>query len=220
MAMSRQGLIQRWKKHILIVVLLVAAIIAASYYVYGLLDTGKLSPIALLVVAAAISIGLPMLRSNFFPSRRDCETEYAFHEQRLEKEITQVISEGIGQEALNQIFAAPGQYRDAAEEAIGRMLVRDDTVRHPEVHFALLIALSRYHEKSGDPASGIPVLRKALEIKPQHFVARMHLAGNYEWLGEAAEARRQYETLLENPHNLSAAMKKIVAAKIKTPLNN
>ena len=218
--MPGQGLIQRWKKRIIIGVILVAAIIAASYYVYGLLDTGQFSPIALLVVAAVISIGLPMLRSNFFPSRRDCETEYAFHEQRLGKEITQAISEGIGQEALNQIFAAPGQYRDTAEEAIDRMLAWDDSARHPEVRFALLMALSRYHEKRGDPASGIPALRKALAIKPQHFVARMHLAGNYEWLGRAEEARRQYETLLENPQNLSAAMKKIVAAKIKSLLNN
>ena len=101
--MSEQAFIQRWKKRIVIAVLLAAALIATSYYVYGMLNTGKLNPIALLAVAAVISIGLPMLRSNFFPSRRDCETEYAFHEQRLEKEIMQALNDGIGQ-AANRIF--------------------------------------------------------------------------------------------------------------------
>jgi tetratricopeptide (TPR) repeat protein len=217
--MSEQGFIQRWKKHIVITVIMVAALVAASYYIYGMLDTGELNPVALLVVAAVIAIGIPMLRSNFFPSRRDCESEYAFHEQRLEKEITQAIDTGLGQEALNRIFYAPGHFQEAAEETIGQMLTRDDRIRDHEVQFALLMALARYYEKTGDPASAIPVLRDALGIKPQHFVAGMHLAGNYEWAGATDEARQQYETLLENPEDLSTAMKKLVTAKIKTLLS-
>ena len=55
--MSEQGFIQRWKKHIVIAVTLVAALIAASYYVYGMLDTGQLNPVALLVVAVTDVLG-------------------------------------------------------------------------------------------------------------------------------------------------------------------
>ena len=207
--MSEQAFIQRWKKRIVIAVLLAAALIATSYYVYGMLNTGKLTPIALLAVAAVISIGLPMLRSNFFPSRRDCETEYAFHEQRLEKEIMQALNDGIGP-AANRIFSAPGQYREAADDTIGAMLARGDLTRNPDVHFALLMALARYNEKIGDPSSGIPVLQKALELKPQHFVARMHLAGNYEWIGAVEEARQQYCQLLDDRQTLSRGMQKLV----------
>lgn len=208
-------LLLRWKKPIVIAVALVAVVIGASYSIFGLLDAGKLNPVVLLILAAVISIGLPMLRSNFFPSRRDCETEYAFHEQRLEKEITQSITNGIGQDALNRIFSAPGRYREAADERIDNMLARDETIRNPELRFALLMALARYNEKNGDPESGIHVLRSALKIKPQHFVARMHLAGNYEWIGASEEALRQYQALLDDPQNLSVGMKKLVVSRRK-----
>jgi len=203
----------RWKKPIVIVVVLVAVVIAASYSIFGLLDAGKLNPVALLILAAVISIGLPMLRSNFFPSRRDCETEYAFHEQRLEKEITQSITDGIGPNALNRIFSAPGHYRDAANERINHMLESEEALHNPELRFALLMALARYEEKIGDPEAGIPVLRSALKIKPQHFVARMHLAGNYEWIGASDEALRQYQELLDEPQNLTVGMKKLVVLR-------
>ena len=64
--------------------------------------------------------------------------------------------------------------------------------------------------RSGDPASGIPVLQKALKLKPQHFVARMHLAGNYEWIGAVEEARQQYCQLLDDRQTLSRGMQKLV----------
>jgi Flp pilus assembly protein TadD len=121
---------------------------------------------------------------------------------------------------LNHIFSSPGHFQEAAQETIGQMLTREDMIRDHEVQFALLMALARYYEKSGDPESAIPVLRDALEIRPQHFVARMHLAGTYEWADATDEARQQYETLLENPPHLSSAMKKLVAVKIKALLND
>jgi hypothetical protein len=44
----------------------------------------------------------------------------------------------------------------------------------------------------------------------------MHLAGNYEWIGSPEDARRHYRILLEHPETLSGAMKKLVAANLKT----
>jgi len=205
----------RWKKPIMIVVVLVAVVIAASYAIFRLLDAGQLNPVVLLILAAVISIGLPMLRSNFFPSRRDCETEYAFHEQRLEKEIIQSITNRIGQDALNRIFSAPGHYRDGADDIIDHMLKHEKARSDPEMRFALLMAQARYYEKIGDPESGISILRNALRIKPQHFVARMHLAGNYEWIGAQEKALRQYRELLDESQNISKGMKKLVVLRRK-----
>ena len=204
-----------WKKWIVAGLVLLGALGGTSYFVYSLLDTGKLPPLALLAVAAVISIVFPMLRSNLFPSRRDCETEFGFHEQRLESEITHIIEEGLGPEALNRIFAGPGQFREAANHAIEQMLAREEMAQTPDLHFALLVALGRFYAKSGQPESALPTLQAALAIKPQHFIARMHLAGNYEWIGAAEDARQHYEILLKDPRDLSLAMKKLVAAKIK-----
>lgn len=209
-----------WKKWIIAGLALLAALGGVSYFVYSLLDAGKLPPLALLAVAAMISIGLPMLRSNLFPSRRDWETEFAFHEQRLESEITQSIDQGLGPEALNRIFTAPGQFRDAANHAIEQMLAQEEVDQTPGLHFALLVALGRFYSKSGQPESALPALQAALSIKPRHFIARMHLAGNCEWIGAVEEARQHYEFLLQDPRDLSAAMKRLVAAKIKAMGDN
>lgn len=206
---------RRLKKLVIIVLAIFAALVGASYLVYNLLQSGRMPPMALLVLAAVISIAIPMIRSNFFPSDRDCAAEYAFHEQRLEKEILQHISDSLGPDTLNRLFSQPDQYRASAGDHLEQLLTQENVRQNPDLHFALLLSLARFHEKNGTPPSSIAPLINALEIKPQQFVARMHLAGNYEWVGAAEEARRQYRILLEHPEMLSGAMKKLVAANLK-----
>ncbi len=205
---------RRLKKLVIIVLAIFAALVVASYLVYSLLQSGRMPPMALLVLAAVISIAIPMIRSNFFPSDRDCAAEYAFHEQRLEKEILQHISDSLGPDTLNRLFSQPDQYRASAGDHLEQLLTQENVRQNPDLHFALLLSLARFHEKNGTPPSSIALLINALEIKPQQFVARMHLAGNYEWVGAAEEARRQYRILLEHPEMLSGAMKKLVAANL------
>jgi tetratricopeptide (TPR) repeat protein len=212
--MAEEEKIRRLKKLAIIAMVIVAALVGASYLVYGLLQSGRVHPLALLVLAAVISIAIPMIRNNFFPSDRDCATEYAFHEKRLEKEIIQQISDTLGPDTLNHLFSQPDQYRTSAGKHVEQLLAQDNVRQNPDLHFTLLLSLARFHEKNGDPQSSIPLIKAALAIKPQQFVARMHLAGNYEWIGAAEEARRQYRTLLEHPETLSGAMKKMVAARI------
>lgn len=206
---------RRLKKLVIIVLAIFAALVVASYLVYSLLQSGRMPPMALLVLAAVISIAIPMIRSNFFPSDRDCAAEYAFHEQRLEKEILQHISDSLGPDTLNRLFSQPDQYRASAGDHLEQLLTQENVRQNPDLHFALLLSLARFHEKNGTHPSSIALLINALEIKPQQFVARMHLAGNYEWVGAAEEARRQYRILLEHPEMLSGAMKKLVAANLK-----
>jgi len=206
---------RRLKKLVIIVLAIFAALVVASYLVYSLLQSGRMPPMALLVLAAVISIAIPMIRSNFFPSDRDCAAEYAFHEQRLEKEILQHISDSLGPDTLNRLFSQPDQYRASAGDHLEQLLTQENVRQNPDLHFALLLSLARFHEKNGTHPSSIELLINALEIKPQQFVARMHLAGNYEWVGAAEEARRQYRILLEHPEMLSGAMKKLVAANLK-----
>jgi tetratricopeptide (TPR) repeat protein len=206
---------RRLKKLVIIVIAIFAALVGASYLVYRLLQSGHMPPMALLVLAAVISIGIPMIRSNFFPSDRDCATEYAFHEQRLEKEMLQHISDSLGPDSLNDLFSQPDQYRASAGDHLEQLLTQENVPQNPDLHFALLLSLARFHEKNGTPRSSIALLKAALEIKPQQFVARMHLAGNYEWIGETEEACRHYRILLDHPETLSGAMKKLVATHLK-----
>ncbi len=206
---------RRLKKLIVMAFAILAALVGASYLVYSLLASGRMHPLGMLLLAAVISIAIPMIRSNFFPSDRDCATEYAFHEQRLEKEIIQQVSDTLGPDALNRLFSQPDHYRASAGEYVEQLLEQEDVRQNPDLHFALLMSLARFHEKNGDPQSSIPLIKTALAIRPQHFVARMHLAGNYEWIGSPEDARRHYRLLLEHPETLSGAMKKMVAVRIK-----
>jgi hypothetical protein len=212
--MAEEENILRLKRLVIIALVIFAALVGASYLIYNLLHSGWMHPLALLVLAAVISIAIPMIRSNFFPSDRDCATEYDFHEQRLAKEIVQQISDTLGTDTLNRLFSQPDQYRASAGEHIEALLGQDHIRQNPDLHFSLLLSLARFHEKNGDPRSSIPLINAALAIKPQQFVARMHLAGNYEWIGAAEDARRQYGALLEHPETLSRAMKKLVTARI------
>ena len=216
--MTGEGTKNRWKWVLGIAAVLFAALVGASYLVCDLLQSGRMHPLILLILAAVISIAIPMIRTNFFPSNKDCEAEYTFHEQRLEKEITDHISASLGQDAYGRVFSPAGPFRDSADDAIKKMLAKNDFNKNPDLHFTLLVTLARYYEKSGDPQAGIQALETALEIKPQHFIARMHLAGNYEWIGAGEEAGREYRKLLEHPEVLSRAMKKLVAAKHKATM--
>ena len=214
--MTEEEKLRRLKKLAIIAIAIFIALVGASYLVYNLLHSGRMDPMALLLLAAVISITIPMIRPNFFPSDRDCATEYAFHEQRLQKEIIQQISDSLGTDTLNRLFSQPDQYRASAGEHIEALLGQDNVRQNPDLHFALLLSLARFYEKNGDPRSSIPLINAALAIKPQQVVARMHLAGNYEWIGAAEDAHRQYRTLLEHPETLSRAMKKLVTARIKS----
>jgi len=206
---------RRWIKRGITAIVVLAALIAASYFVFRLLDSGRLNPIALLIPAAVLFIAIPMVRANFFPTRRDLETEYAFHERRLEKAIEDQVIGTLGREAWLEIFKAPGHYREAAAENLQKLLAREATQNDPHLHSALLLVLARFFEKTGNPEAALPSLTAALEIAPRHFIARMHLAGTYEWIGADEKALEHYQKLLDHPQELSVAMRKLVAAKIK-----
>jgi hypothetical protein len=204
-----------WKKWILLAIAVFAALVGASYLVYTSLGSGRLHPMALLALAAALSIALPMVRTIFFPSEKDCAAEYAFHEKRLEKEILQQISDGLGPETVNRLFAAPEHYAPTAADDLQELLAAPQARNAPSLTFVLLLALARLYEKSGDPQAAIPLLRSAVAIQPHHFMARMHLAGNFEWMGAWDEACRHYQWLQEHSRDLSKAMENVVKAKLK-----
>jgi hypothetical protein len=206
----------RWKKWALMGVAAFAALSGASYLVYASLGSGRLSPLALLALAAAVSIALPMIRSNFFPSERDRAAEYAFHEQRLARDVFERIHEALGPETSGQLFAGPDRFQDTAGDTLERLLADEEARTDPELRFAQLVALARFHEKEGDPRSAIPLIEAALDIQPDAFVVRMHLAGNYEWIGSQDEACQHYRWLRDHPPDLSTAMRRLVAAKCKT----
>lgn len=205
----------RWKKWALIGIAVFAALIGASYLVYASLGSGRLSPLALLALAAAVSIALPMIRSNFFPSERDRAAEYAFHEQRLERDVFERIREALGPETSGRLFAGPGRFQDTAGDTLARLLADEAARADPELRFAQLVALALFHEKGGDPRSAIPLIEAALDIRPDAFVVRMHLAGNYEWIGSQDEACKHYRWLRDHPPELSTAMRRLVAAKCR-----
>jgi tetratricopeptide (TPR) repeat protein len=213
--MNPKTIPNRWKWVALIVIAVFALLIAGSYAVYSQLNSGRIPPLALLALAAVISIAIPMVRANLFPSVRDCETEYAFHEQRLEREILTVIEEALGPDARQRLLAAPDQYRSSADKESQALLDKEETRANPDLCFALLILQARFYEKAGDPQAAIPLLEKALDIQKGHFIARMHLAGNYEWLGDHETACQHYRHLMAHNENLSRAMRKLAAAKLK-----
>jgi len=206
---------KRWHRVLVIILLVFALLVGASYLVYSQLDSGRIAPLGLLALAAVISLAIPMIRSNFFPSVRDCEAEYAFHEKRLERAIVDRIEETLGSGARQGLFSTPDQYQPSASDLIQQWLAQEAITANPEVHFALLVSLARLYEKQGDPQASLTAWQEALTIQPQHFIARMHLAGNYEWIGDREGARRHYQHILDHPETLSRAMIRMVSAKIK-----
>ena len=213
--MTPKTISKRWKWVAVIVIAVFALLVAGSYAVYSQLNSGRIPPLALLALAAAISITVPMVRANFFPSARDCETEYAFHEQRLEREILTIIEVALGPDVRQRLLAVPDQYRSSADKESQAWLDKEETRANPELYFALLLFQARFYEKTGDPQAAIPLLEKALDLQRGHFIARMHLAGNYEWLGDHEAACHHYRQLIAHGDDLSLAMRKLAAAKMK-----
>lgn len=203
-----------WKKWALIGAAVFAALVLTSYLVYASLGSGRLNPVTLLALAAAISIAIPMIRSNFFPSARDCAAEFTFHEQRLEEEILRSIGDVLGPEALQGLSTAPDGAPSSSAGELEELLAQEKVRHDAELHFALLVALAGRHATSGDPEAAIPLLQTALDIKPRQFVTRMHLAGHLEWVGGRDDACRHYRWLRNHPEGLSKAMKKLVASKL------
>ena len=203
------------KKILLTVIVIVAGVLVASFLIYRLLATGSTSPVALLVLAALISVALPILRANLFPNARECAVEYDFHEKRLEEQVRRQITEAYGQDALEQIFAPTGQFSDSAAHRLGQMLEKARTRKDAELRFALLVTLSRVFEQTGDHRSSIEQLSQALESHPQDFIANFRLALQYEHIGNSGDALVHYRQALGDPGGISRGMKRVAAAQIK-----
>ncbi len=203
------------KKLLLTVIVVVAGVLVASFLIYRLLATGSTSPVALLVLAALISVALPVLRANLFPNARECAVEYDFHEKRLEEQVRRQITEAYGQDALEQIFAPTGQFSDSAAHRLGQMLEKARARKDKELRFSLLLTLSSVFEQNGDPRTSIEQLTRALESHPHHFIANFRLALQYEHTGNAGEALVHYQRALGDPGGISRGMKRLAAAQIK-----
>lgn len=197
------------KKLIWIACAVLAAIVVACIIVYRMLAVGHVEPLTLLLLAGVISIMLPMIRANFFPSAKDCDAEFAFHTRRRDAFIQQQLVENLGQEAFQRICLQP----DASNEDLGDYLVALLASRgvdsNADLRFALLAALSRYHEKAGDHQAAIESLTAAQQLRPQDFITFFNLARNYEWQGNPTEAQRVFRQILETPAGLSRAMIKL-----------
>lgn len=203
-----------WKKLLPAAIAIVAGLVGACFFIYRLLDTGTINPLVLLFLAALISIALPMLRSNYFPSAKDCAAEYDFHEKRLEELILLRIADTLGQEAINKVFKPDGRFCDSADDRLQQLLENNTVRQDAELRFLLLLTLARFYEKNGDPQASIQQLTEALKINPHHFIANFHLAMNYEWIGSIDNAVRHYQQSLKDPGGVSRGMRKLAAAKI------
>ncbi len=190
------------------------AIVVACIIVYRLLTVGHVEPLTLLGLAAVISIMLPMIRANFFPSAKDCDAEFAFHTRRLDAFIGQQVVAHLGQRAFQRICAKPAASNEDPGDYLLALLASKDVESNADLRFALLVALSRYHEKAGDAQSAIDSLAGAQELRPQDFVTRFNLARHYEWQGNPAEARRIFRQILDTPAGLSRAMIKLTRRRM------
>ena len=188
---------------------------AALAISYWLLRNDGIHPAWLIGVAALISIAFPMLRSNFFPSAKDCTAEYDFHEKRLEAQIRQQVAERLGSEDFQRLYSQDGIPRDSSMDHC-RELIRNAPARGDrELRFALLLLLARIHENRGDPEKSIQCLKEAINLEPQHFIANFRIAMNYELIGNEHAAVHHYRQALEDPGGLSRAMEKLTVAQMK-----
>ena len=203
------------KKKLLFAVAVAAGLLVASFLVYRLLEGGRASPVALLVLAALISVSLPILRANLFPSARECAVEFDFHEKRLDEQVRRQIAEAFGQDALEQVYTPTGQFADAAEHRLHRMLENRKTRKDALLRFALHLTLARVFEQNGDTRTSIEQLTRALESHPHHFVANFRLALQHEQVGKAGEALIHYRQALQDPGGISRGMKRFAVAQIK-----
>lgn len=195
---------------LLIALTAIVAIVAACILVYRMLTSGRLDPLTLLFIAAVISIALPMLRSNFFPSAKDCQTEFDFHARRREVFIRQQITDKLGPAAFNPI--------DTDQRTEAYLLTALDNAQHrsdEDLRFALLAALAQHYERRGDPDAAIRSLTEARQSRPTDFVTRFQLARNYEWLNDQGGALQAYRQILVAPGELSRAMRRLTRQRIK-----
>ncbi len=177
--------------------------------VYQMLTSGRVAPLGLLLLAAVISIMLPMARSHFFPSVADCRAELDFHIQRREAFIRQHVADKLGPAAVQRIGVTPDAAGEAPAEYLLHLLEKTAEPADADLRFALLSLLALYFEKRGDPAAAVGRLTEALQSRPQDFVTRFCLARNLEWQGRTSEALAVYRQILDTPAGLSRAMIKL-----------
>ncbi|KPJ76623.1 MAG: hypothetical protein AMJ54_10925 [Deltaproteobacteria bacterium SG8_13] len=203
------------KKWSLIAVAVGAGLLAVFLFIYWLLESKSASPVALLVLAALISVALPMLRVNLFPSARECAAEYDFHDKRLDEQVRRQIADACGPDALEQMDASAGRQSDSAVRLLRKMLEGARARKDEQLRFALLVALSQVCEQSGDTRTSIEQLKKALESRPHHFIANFRLALQYERIGKAGAALVHYQQALRDSGGISRGMKRLASAQIK-----
>ena len=203
------------KKGVFITCAVLIAIVAACVLVYHMLTSGRVDPLALLLLAALISIALPMVRTHFFPSAADCNAELDFHIQRQDAFIRQQIADKLGPETVQRIGAVPDGAAETPADYLLTLLAQKAEQSDADLRFALLIMLSRDCEKNGDPDAAIGHLTAALRLHPQDFIARLSLARNLEWQGNPAGALDVYQLILEDNAGLSRAMTKLTRRQVK-----
>jgi tetratricopeptide (TPR) repeat protein len=197
------------------VAIAVAGIGLGCILIYRFLATGSVHPAVLLLLAAVISVALPMLRSNLFPGARDCAVEYDFHEKRLEEQNRLTIAAALGQDTFNQISMPSGGLTDSHENYFRQLLKKEQVDQDPGLRFALLLTIARNYEKNGDAQASIQYLTEALESHPYHFLANFRLALNHEWIGSEENAVDHYRQALHDPDGISRGMRKWTVAQIK-----
>lgn len=202
-------------KRTIIFIASVATLLAVLVFVLYGLDRGHISPLWLLGLAALVSLALPLLRSNFFPSAKDCAAEYDFHEKRLHAQHRQWIEHAFGAHGFNGLFAGPDRFQETAGEALKEMLTDAKAGKNKDVRFALQVLLARFYETTGDPRKCIDHLSRALDIYPRHFIANFRLAMIYEWVEAPDNAAHHYRKALTDPGGVSRAMEKLAAAQVE-----
>ena len=201
-------------KRILAVLGTVTGIGLAAILIYQFLAAGSANPAVLLLLAALISLALPAVRANLFPSAKDCAAEYDFHEQRLAEHNRRIIADALGQDICDQIQTPPGNGCDSAEAQIRQLLEQDPVRRDAALRFALLVTLARHCEKDGDARKSIQYLTEALESRPHHFIANFRLAMNHEWNNSREQALQHYRLALLDPGGISRGMRRLTDSQI------
>ena len=212
--MTKQSKSLSGNKRILTAVAAVAGIGLVAILTYRLLADGSAHPAVLLVLAALISLALPAVRANLFPSAKDCAAEYDFHEQRLAEQNRGIIADSLGQDTCDQIQTPPANGCDSAEAQIRQLLEQDSVRRDTDLRFALLVTFARHCEKGGDARKSIQYLTEALESQPYHFIANFRLAMNHEWNNSREQALHHYRQALLDPGGISRGMRKLTVSQI------